>query len=359
MTAPIRVGIVGANPDRGWAFRAHVPALTALDRFRVTAVATTREESAARAAQAAGATHAFTSAGALAACADVDLVVVTVRAPEHHRLAEQVTAAGKHLLVEWPQGASTRQAEQIASLVDAAGVRGFVGLQTRADPVVRWAREVVDSGVLGDLLAISIRSTRLKGVGGVVAGFSPYTLDKANGAGNTEIHGGHLLDLVTYVVASADISRGTTSLVRDTFRDAGGGFVTATAPDVLTADLRVGRRGLGTLVAVDGDPVPATHLLLLGTDGRLELATDGEGESFFRQPQMAAYHGRLTTADATVERTSSSNNLPVEARNVAALYNLVADDLLLGTKSAPTATDAVAIHRLLDRLTPARQPSPC
>jgi predicted dehydrogenase len=34
----IRVGIVGANPDRGWAAQAHIPALTSLpDDFEITA----------------------------------------------------------------------------------------------------------------------------------------------------------------------------------------------------------------------------------------------------------------------------------------------------------------------------------
>ena len=43
----IRVGIIGANPDRGWAAQAHIPALTSLsDDFEITALSTTRRESA-------------------------------------------------------------------------------------------------------------------------------------------------------------------------------------------------------------------------------------------------------------------------------------------------------------------------
>ncbi len=34
----IRVGIIGANPDRGWAAQAHIPALKSLpDDFKITA----------------------------------------------------------------------------------------------------------------------------------------------------------------------------------------------------------------------------------------------------------------------------------------------------------------------------------
>src|SRR5207253_9137322 len=43
----IRVGIIGANPDRGWAAQAHIPALKSLpDDFEITALSTTRRESA-------------------------------------------------------------------------------------------------------------------------------------------------------------------------------------------------------------------------------------------------------------------------------------------------------------------------
>jgi len=40
----IGVGIVGANPERGWAARGHLPALRALPGYRLAAVATTRPD---------------------------------------------------------------------------------------------------------------------------------------------------------------------------------------------------------------------------------------------------------------------------------------------------------------------------
>ena len=43
---PIRVGIVGANPARSRALAARLPALVQLSGFTVTAVSTTRQQSA-------------------------------------------------------------------------------------------------------------------------------------------------------------------------------------------------------------------------------------------------------------------------------------------------------------------------
>jgi len=61
MPESIRVGIVGASPQ-SWAAAAHLPALAHLDGFTVTAVATTRQDSAREAAGTFGIRHAFASA---------------------------------------------------------------------------------------------------------------------------------------------------------------------------------------------------------------------------------------------------------------------------------------------------------
>src|SRR5438309_5367866 len=56
----IRVGIVGANPDRGWAAQAHIPALKSLaDDFEITALSTSRGESANAASKLFGVPLAF------------------------------------------------------------------------------------------------------------------------------------------------------------------------------------------------------------------------------------------------------------------------------------------------------------
>ena len=55
MADKIRLGIIGANIHRGWAPRAHLPAVVASPEFELTAVCTTRQESADEARQKFGA----------------------------------------------------------------------------------------------------------------------------------------------------------------------------------------------------------------------------------------------------------------------------------------------------------------
>ena len=59
MADKIRLGIIGANIHRGWAPRSHLPAVVASPEFELTAVCTTRQESAEECRQKFGARLAF------------------------------------------------------------------------------------------------------------------------------------------------------------------------------------------------------------------------------------------------------------------------------------------------------------
>jgi hypothetical protein len=55
----IRVGIIGASVRNGWGRDAHIPALSALPQFEITAVSTSRQETADETAKYFGIPHAF------------------------------------------------------------------------------------------------------------------------------------------------------------------------------------------------------------------------------------------------------------------------------------------------------------
>src|ERR1700757_4661451 len=105
-----RVGIVGANPSRGFASIAHIPALHALPDFEITAVCTTRQDTADAAARHYGVPLAFSDAEKLAQHRDVDLVTVSVKVPDHYLPVMAAIEAGKHVYCEWPLGRNTEEA---------------------------------------------------------------------------------------------------------------------------------------------------------------------------------------------------------------------------------------------------------
>ena len=106
----IRVGLVGANPSRGFASIAHIPALQALADFEISAVCTTRQDSADAAATHYGVPLAFCDAEKLAQHPDIDLVTVSVKVPDHYLPVMAAIEAGKHVYCEWPLGRNTDEA---------------------------------------------------------------------------------------------------------------------------------------------------------------------------------------------------------------------------------------------------------
>src|SRR3954468_25052208 len=97
MPGKIRVGIVGASPQRGFAAISHVPALQGLPDFEIVAVCTSSQQTAEAAAKHYGVGLAFADPAKLAAHPDVDLVTVSVKVPDHYPPVMAAIDAGKHV----------------------------------------------------------------------------------------------------------------------------------------------------------------------------------------------------------------------------------------------------------------------
>ena len=126
-TEKIRVGIIGARRN-GWGRDAHIPALSTLPEFEITAISTSRQETADETAKHFGISHAFADPYKMVLHPDVDLVSICVRVPFHRQLGMAALNAGKHLYCEWPLAATTEQAQQMRDLAVPTHV---VGLQAR------------------------------------------------------------------------------------------------------------------------------------------------------------------------------------------------------------------------------------
>src|SRR5438034_7305163 len=149
----IRVGIIGANPDRGWAVQAHIPALRSLaDDFEITALSTSRRESADAAGKRFDVSLTFDNHEELVNSAEVDVVAVTVKVPQHFVLATAALRAGKAVYCEWPLGNGLQEAEKLAALAKQKSVLAVAGLQARSAPSVAYVRDLVRQGYVGDVL---------------------------------------------------------------------------------------------------------------------------------------------------------------------------------------------------------------
>ena len=150
---PLRVGIVGANAERGWAKDAHVPALAKLPRFQIVAASSRLPEVAEAAAKAFGAEHVFLDSLELVRSPEVDIVSVCVRVPQHFEIVMAALEAGKHVFCEWPLGRTASEAEAMSDKTGQTKACSIVGLQGIGAPAIRRASEIIRSNALGRVLS--------------------------------------------------------------------------------------------------------------------------------------------------------------------------------------------------------------
>ena len=350
MFRKIGIGIIGASPERGWAIDAHLPAISTSPDLELRAVSTSRPESARLAAEAFG-VPGYSDHRELVARRDVDLVAVLVKVPHHKELVASAIAAGKSVFCEWPLGKGLEEAVALADMAKRAGVRGFVGLQSRSSPEMQYLRELVQGGYVGRVLSTSIVASG-GNWGPVIEPENAYILDRSNGASMMMIPFGHTMDGVLHCLGefaslSAEVATmrshaallGTGEpipmLVSDQILVAG--KLASGAP--ISVHYRGGMSaGTNFLWEINGDAGDIVVSAAIGLAQLTELTIRGakQGEALVDLPVPAAY------------RRAPEGTPPGPAYNVAQAYVSIVQDLRDGGKRAPDFDHAVVRHRMIE-----------
>ncbi|MYW70313.1 Gfo/Idh/MocA family oxidoreductase [Streptomyces sp. SID8379] len=353
--SPIGVGIVGLSARRGWATRGHLPALRLLDGFEVRALSASSAESAERAAEKHGIAHAYGSAAELAAADEVDLVVVTVKVPDHREIVRAALTAGKAVFSEWPLGTGVAEAEELASLAAGRGLRTFTGLQARFAPLVRHLRDLVADGYVGEVLSTSLVASG-RGWGADFPEGAEYLLDRASGANMLTIPFGHTLDGLTSVLGDLDEISAVTATRRRALTDPRSGRVHR--PDVADQVVLGGVLSSGAVASVHfrGGLSRGTNFRweINGTDGDLVVTGDHGHLQMGEYVITGARGSDPGLAELTVPERYFDPALDAvrgtEAYNVGAAYAQILRDLADGTSVVPDFAHAVRHHRVLERI---------
>ncbi|MFA7481456.1 MAG: Gfo/Idh/MocA family oxidoreductase [Vulcanimicrobiota bacterium] len=349
---PIRVGIIGMQVDRSWGAIAHVPALRALPEYEISAVSTTRRESADAAAAHYKIPRAFVGHEALVTSPDVDLVTVTVKVPAHLELVSAAIAAGKHVFCEWPLGNGLAEAEQMAALARSAGVKTAIGLQAHVSPTISYVRDLVKDGRIGDILS-SVLIGRSLTWGSRVQAPNAYTADRANGATMLSIPVGHTLDAVCSVLGELQQVTGVLAQGRtETVIEETGETIPMTAHDQIGLVART-ENGVVLTTLYYGGTQPGTGLLweIYGSSGTLRVS----GEFGHMQIADLKLEGALGERTSLAPLDVPERYFHTELRqgpplNVAELYHRFAKDLHEGTNSCPDFDHAVIRHKMLEAI---------
>ena len=343
MTKNLKVGIIGASPNRGWARISHTPAIHAVEGLDLHAVVTQSQASADEAARQYGAVVGYGDPQSLFADPEVDIVTVAVNVPAHRDLVLAALAAGKHLFCEYPLGRDGAEAEALAQAARDAGVHAAIGLQLRAAPAVQAARRLIADGALGRVRSVRVLSTTMA-FGPEVEAALAFAEDVRNGVTLATIQGAHTLDLVTALLGDLAEPAVLATTQFPTVTVEGQGARTRMVADHL---LLVARTAEGAPVSVEvagGWPADDTpfRLLVVGTEGRLEL----EGGA----PRGVQSGTLRLRVDGVAQDRVALLAEPATAVNVASVYATLRDDIRNGTRMAAGFDDAVRTQRLMESL---------
>lgn len=355
LTAPIGVGFVGLSAARGWAARAHVPALAMLPDYAIRGLVASSAESAAQAALKYSVPFATHRLADLLARDDIELVVVTLRVPEHRRVVEAALQAGKAVFCEWPLAHDLAEAQALAALAQQAARPCFVNLQGRGSPALRFIADLLTQGYVGEVL-----STSLIADGGAPWGLEyvgPGDLmyqDCRNGATMLTIPFGHMLNTLNRVFGELDSPRSMIAVRRPvTHRLNSDELIEVTAPDQVCVSGRFRTGAIGSLHYRAGMRNGTRfHWEINGSAGDLVMTASTGHFQFGNISIRGSTAGAKNLVDLPIpdDYWPLAGNRTSVAYNVALVYAAIAQDLRTGTVLAPTFANAVELHNALQAL---------
>ena len=195
---------------------------------------------------------------------EVDAVCVTTPNYLHCEMAVAACRAGKHVLVEKPLAGTMREADEMVAAADAAGVVFMVEQVQRFFPIHEVAKQVINAGVIGQVLSMRARFSH--------AGpeyWSPrgkWFLTKSGAVHGAMFDlGVHKFDLIRFLTGKrvAEVSAFTATLAKE-----------IEVEDHGVAILRFADGALGVVEASWASSPWENSLKLYGTAGNLQIGVE-------------------------------------------------------------------------------------
>lgn len=346
MQKPLQVGIIGASAERGWARDSHVPAVQKISGLELGAVVSGNQAKSDAAAKAFGARAAYGDSVELVRDPSIDIVSVCVKVPDHRDLVLSAIKAGKHIYCEWPLGQNMTETEELAAAAKAVGVHVAIGLQTRMNPVLRYARQLLESGAIGRVLNARILSSTMA-FGRKVESAIAFAENPANGVTLVTIQGAHTIDAAIAILGElkSAAALASTQYPQVEIGDPPTPHKRST-PDHLLMQSELATEGVLAIEVAGGrlaGEVPFSFQIT-GNSGELMLH-GGAARGF----QSGILQLNLNGEPQTVDEGELSS-MPESAMNVAGMYAALRNDINSGTHTVPDFEHATRLTKLIDDL---------
>jgi len=190
----LKVGVIGV----GGISYVHLGAYQKNEQAELVAISDISKEKLATAGEKYGvpADRRFTDYKKMLKCKDLDAVSVCTPNWLHAPVAIAALKAGKHVLTEKPMAMNAIEAQKMIDAAKAKGLKLQVGHNHRFDPESVFAKELVESGKLGNIYYARVEAARRRGCPswGVFG-----QLNKQGGGAMSDI-GVHMVDLTMHLM---------------------------------------------------------------------------------------------------------------------------------------------------------------
>jgi predicted dehydrogenase len=137
-------------------------------------------------------THNFKSIAELLDIKELDFVIIATRHDSLHSLAIAALNAGKHVFIEKPGAINYLEFKKVCKVARGNSLKVHVGYNHRHHPALKKAYEVLNNGLIGDVMFLRGRY----GHGGRLGYEKEWRADKLKSGGGELIdQGTHLIDL--------------------------------------------------------------------------------------------------------------------------------------------------------------------
>ena len=152
-----RIGIIGVG---GIANGVHIKELMDVAECKITAICDVSENALKKTAEKLGDVLCFTDYKELVDCDEVDAVEICTPNYLHVEMAEYAARKGKPINVEKPLGLSVAECERLGKVISETGVTNMMCFSYRFKPAVRYAKDIIDKGLIGDIVTINVEYSK-------------------------------------------------------------------------------------------------------------------------------------------------------------------------------------------------------
>ncbi|HHY99258.1 MAG TPA: Gfo/Idh/MocA family oxidoreductase [Firmicutes bacterium] len=195
MSQELRVGVLGA----GMIANAHMKGYEIIPAVKVVAVSDVLTERAQDFARRYNIPRVYGDYRELLEATDIDAVSVCLPVFMHAPATIDALEAGKHVLCEKPMALNAQEAQEMVDTAEKTGKKLMVYWRRRFSPEARRAKEIIDSGELGNIYYCKTIRYRFRGRPGFDAtmqNFGRWFMDKDKAGGGALMDiGGYDLDV--------------------------------------------------------------------------------------------------------------------------------------------------------------------